>query len=54
LGGEKQLKKALEDFSFEQIGSTANLDLGIELFLKQGLQFNKLDGITKSSRIPTI
>lgn len=45
LGGLKQLKEAFENFSFEQIGSTANLDLGIDLFLKQGLQFNKLEGI---------
>jgi hypothetical protein len=48
LGGLKQLKKALEVFAYEQIGSTANLDLGIELFLKQGLQFDKLEGISKA------
>lgn len=48
LGGLKELKKAFKDFSFEQIGSTANLDMGIELFLKQALQFDKLEGVEKA------
>jgi uncharacterized small protein (DUF1192 family) len=48
LGGLRQLKDALENYSFEQIGSTANLEFGLTYFIKQGLQFDKLIGISKA------
>ena len=47
-GSLKELKKALEPYSFEQIGSTASLDYDLVGFIQKRLSFNKIDGITKA------